>query len=275
MADLIAEQARLRPALDRLLRLAAGWVDPPVPAATEPDTTGIDTERASGVRPSSASGDRLPDALSTSDAAAQRSPAPTGRTLDADDGSELTAAATSPRSVPPHAIDEHVGPPDAEKRATPRAAGAQPSGPTNERGSASLPLPRYRLAPASRGRTTAVRRSTASALLGVTAGAVAEVQPNAAGFAERGASSDRRPSGALPSLSRAMSSPSDAVAFSAFRGLRQGSGGEAESALQPRRADAGAWAESRAFAAISEVELEERIADILERAAIDGGVDLP
>lgn len=273
MADLIAEQARLRPALDRLLRLAAGWVDPPVPAAIEPDTARADTERASGVRPSSASGDRLPDALSTSDAAAQRSPAPTGRTSDADDGSELTAAATLPRSVPPHAIDEDVGPPDAEKRATPRAAGAQPSGPTNERDSALPPLPRFRLAPAPRGRATAVRRSTASALLGVTAGAVAEVQPIAAGFAESGASSDRRPSGALPSLSRAMSSPSDAAALSAFRGLRQGSGGEAESALQPRRAGAGA--ESRALAAISEVELEERIADILERAAIDAGVDLP
>jgi hypothetical protein len=272
MADLIAEQARLRPALDRLLRLAAGWVDPPMPAAMEPDRTQARAESTPGARPSSIPTDRLADAISASDATERQSPPPTARASNADNGSDL------PRRAPAFAIDDNVGPratPPEDMENLPRAVGEQPSEPTNERASALPPLPRFRLAPAPRGRAPAARRGTASALLGVTAGAAAERQPAGAGLTPSGASRDRRLGGALPNLSRAMSSPSDAAAFSEFRSLRRAPEGEAESALQPRRAGAIPWAEGRAFATIAEVDLEERIADILERAAIDAGVDLP
>jgi hypothetical protein len=259
MADLFAEQARLRPALDRLLRLAAGWVDPDALVATDPEMAGAGIERAPGARPSSA---------------------PTDHTSDADNASDPSAAAAMPRSVPAYAIRDDAGPPatppnDAERPALPRTVVAEPSGPTNEPGSALPALPCFRLAPAPRGRATAARRGIASAVLGVTASAVAELQPAAADLTRNAPSRDRRPAGALSSPSQAMSSSSSAAAFSELRGLQRAPDNDAESTVRPRRASANRRAEGRAFAAISEVDLEERIADILERAAIDAGVDLP
>jgi hypothetical protein len=72
-----------------------------------------------------------------------------------------------------------------------------------------------------------------------------------------------------------MSSSTSTAAFPELHGLQRAPDNDAESTVRPRRVSANRWAEGRAFAAISEVDLEERIADILERAAIDAGVDLP
>jgi hypothetical protein len=138
----------------------------------------------------------------------------------------------------------------------------EPSGPANGRHPALPSLPSFRLASVRRGRAAVPLRSFASGVLGTTAGAVPEL-----------GLSDRRAADAPANRTKVISSLPSATTFSGFSGMRATPDASWES--QCRRQAMGTLTEASAFAAAYEAGLEERIADILERAATDAGIDLP
>ncbi|MGH6887234.1 MAG: hypothetical protein ACREGK_14305, partial [Geminicoccales bacterium] len=114
------------------------------------------------------------------------------------------------------------------------------------------------------------------AALGVTAHAAAH--PDFPGGGVAAPASPAAPAGhpgAAPAWSAAAFSLSAAPSYPGVSGVRGMPGPGMAPAPAPRHAAAATLSEAGVFAAALEADLEERLADILERAALDAGIDLP
>ena len=271
MTDFLAEQARLRPALDRLLGLAAGWADPIFATDAEPDRSAIAIAERIAAHSTGAGH------VGTTD---ERPPLTNaGRTPEGD-----VAAAT--RTDAPAALEQTDSSAAPDQFATGPAplpaAAALASATAVERPDMPSVLPRFRLAPARRNRGGAPVQGFVAASLGTTAGLLARLgsRQTADGFmpngmtatmpvlasAEAGAGPAWIPLGLAPSMAPPDRGPNS---------LRAAPNAGREPLSGSRPAVPAGFGEPGAFSAVFEAELEERIADILERAAMDAGIDLP
>lgn len=266
MADLMAEQARLRPALDRLLRLAAGWADPVMPTEAAPEAAARAGSAALEPPPAA-----LPDGAAwcpTPPGAVPPDPASRGAGAGVDEPAAPSALALEARA------DAVQAPGQAPVVSRPVIGDPAQRVAIAEQRSAA-PLPRFRLAPSSRRPGTQPRRGLAGAALGVTAHAAAH--PDFPGAGVGAFAPPVAPAGhpaAAPAWSTAALTPSAPPSYPGVSDLRGTPGPGMAPAPAPRHA-AAALSEAGVFAAALEADLEERLADILERAALDAGIDLP
>ena len=273
MTDFLAEQARLRPALDRLLGLAAGWADPIVATNSGPDGSAIADNIA---------------ARSTWDGhGGTVDERPPWRNTGGNSAGNVAAVAGTDALGALEQTDRFAAPDRFATGPDPLPAAAAP-GPGAKVGHPDMPtvLPRFRLALARRGQGGAPVRGFVAASPGTTAGLSARLgsRQTADGFipngmtatmpvlagAEAGAGPGWIPLGLAPSVAPPDRGPNS---------LRPPPNAGREPLSGSRQAMPAGFGEPGAFfgafAGTFEAELEERIADILERAAMDAGIDLP
>lgn len=275
MADLLAEQARLRPALDRLLHLAAGWTDP----VTADDSVAVDkhADKADA-------GTLPPRALDVMANGSAMAPRETG-------GAGNRATASPVWTAGPGALSDRRESSSGSRNAAPGLLPAADTGSAEQAAAVAAdntsPLPRFRLAPAPGLRVAPHRAAMAGAMLGVTASAptVADDPVGVAWMPPAFADAVNAPSAAArwPMATHGPSpdplAPLPALP-AAWRATGTGSIGSAETPIQGSGPIASNGYPSligsaHALGPAIEAELEERIADILERAAIEAGIDLP
>jgi hypothetical protein len=296
MADPISalqeEQLRLQPMLDRLLGLAALWADPPAPPRGQgeksPHPPGSSRFNESGdpalafvanTGAASAGPEALPGSAVSQPALPglpqlmpwiRALPAPTGATPDdtraATDSLSVASARLLRRGQLPSAPSNQAasGPFDAAVRMAPAS---QPSPPTatTDRGPAQPQLPDGAGPPAAPGRDPAMMASRGPMPDSSEPGELARLGMLLAATAAAGAPMGTAPTRAAPATSRypgIMTNPASSPARSdaAFPWPVATSRG---AALEP------------APSVVGGDSLEDRLADILERAAAEAGVLLP
>lgn len=268
MTDFLAEQARLRPALDRLLGLAAGWADPILATNAGPEGSAI----AENIAAHSTWDGRV----GTAD---ERPPLRNaGRTPAGD----VAAASGTDASGPLEQTDRFAAPDRFATGPAPLpAAAALAAGAAAGRPDMPTVLPRFRLARARPDQGGASVRGFVAASPGTTAGLLARLgsrQPSA-GFMPNGMTATMpglasTEAGAGPAWIPLGLAPSVAPPDRGPNSWRPPPNAGREPLSGSRQAMPMGIGEPGAFSAAFEAELEERIADILERAAMDAGIDL-